>query len=264
MNLQRICYLTFLLAGCNNTPSQPLLNSKSITDPVDSGINHDIKYQKNVCAEGMIHISGDYCEIVIHKCLTWLDPPMKNEDLRRCSVYAQQPKCASDKRRLDFCIDFHETKNAGDDLPMTDVSWQTAKIYCENNNKRLCLDEEWTFACEGEEMRPYPYGFVRSTEICYTSRLLPELVNKNGDFVDLRQSIHTHPNCLSAFGVHNMVGNVDEWVFHNEASYPFRSGLKGGWWAAGLRSRCRPMTTGHDEHYKQVQIGIRCCSDLKR
>ncbi len=58
-----------------------------------------------------------------------------------------------------------------------------------------------------------------------------------------------------------MVGNVDEWVI-NESQFgkPFKSGLKGGYWGP-VRTRCRPMTTGHEETFRYYQIGFRCCED---
>ena len=65
-------------------------------------------------------------------------------------------------------------------------------------------------------------------------------------------------NCKSAFGVHDMTGNVDEWVV-NESGHPFKSGLKGGYWGP-VRDRCRPMTTAHGEEFSYYQVGFRCCS----
>jgi len=41
----------------------------------------------------------------------------------------------------------------------------------------------------------------------------------------------------------------------------FRSALKGGWWMPA-RNRCRPATTAHDNFFKELQIGIRCCSNI--
>jgi hypothetical protein len=60
-----------------------------------------------------------------------------------------------------------------------------------------------------------------------------------------------------------MVGNLDEPVLREVARYavPFRNALKGGWWMAG-RNRCRPATVGHDDYYRDIQIGARCCKDL--
>ena len=43
-------------------------------------------------------------------------------------------------------------------------------ILCSNQGKRLCTEDEWTFACEGEEAWPYPYGYTRSQDMCVIDR----------------------------------------------------------------------------------------------
>jgi formylglycine-generating enzyme required for sulfatase activity len=66
---------------------------------------------------------------------------------------------------------------------------------------------------------------------------------------------------VSPYGVHDMVGNVDEWVVNvSQFGHPYVSGLKGGYWGP-VRTRCRPMTTAHDENFRYYQIGFRCCGD---
>ena len=72
--------------------------------------------------------------------------------------------------------------------------------------------------------------------------------------------VDAFPDCVSPFGVHDMVGNVDEWVV-NEKGKPHHSGLKGGYWS-WVRGRCRPLTDGHEEDFRYYQIGFRCCGDV--
>ena len=68
---------------------------------------------------------------------------------------------------------------------------------------------------------------------------------------------------MSPYGVHDMVGNVDEWVVNvSQAGKPHLSGLKGGYWGP-VRTRCRPMTTAHDETFRYYQIGFRCCGEAQ-
>ncbi len=58
-----------------------------------------------------------------------------------------------------------------------------------------------------------------------------------------------------------MVGNVDEWVVNaSQAGKPYISALKGGYWGP-VRTRCRAMTTGHDQTFHYYQIGFRCCGE---
>jgi formylglycine-generating enzyme len=77
--------------------------------------------------------------------------------------------------------------------------------------------------------------------------------------VDWRSPSGEMDRCASPFGVHDMTGNVDEWVV-NESGHPYQSGLKGGYWGP-VRDRCRPMTVAHDERFAFYQIGFRCCED---
>ena len=215
----------------------------------------------NNCPPGMQHVSGNFCPTLAggdHQCVRWLDPP--NAIARRCAEYAPATACRGQTVRLEFCIDQREYCGPGETLPLTDVSWHQARGYCAAAGKRLCTTDEWTFACEGPERLPYPYGYTRRPELCNIDR---SKLLENGELLDQRTSIFEHPDCLSPFGVHNMTGNVGEWTMSTTAQPPFRSAGKGGWWGP-LRNRCRATTMGHDEYYHQIQIGFRCCSDAER
>jgi sulfatase modifying factor 1 len=57
-----------------------------------------------------------------------------------------------------------------------------------------------------------------------------------------------------------MTGNVDEWVVNvSQFGQPYVSGLKGGYWGP-VRTRCRPMTTGHEQTFRYYETGFRCCT----
>lgn len=210
------------------------------------------------CPEEMVLIHGDACETAIQECLVWMDTELPLEARKRCARFAPS-KCRGGQKHMRFCIDRLEMAKSPEDLPLNDLSWTVAKEQCEAQEKRLCYDPEWTFACEGEEMSPYPYGFERDAKRCNHDRT--DLLEKNR-MKDNRHPANAHPECVSPFGVQNMVGNVDEWVILEKGYPPMRSGLKGGWWLAG-RNRCRPTTGGHDEYYHDTQTGFRCCKDAK-
>jgi formylglycine-generating enzyme required for sulfatase activity len=161
---------------------------------------------------------------------------------------------------MRFCIDRLEAADESG-MPLSDISWTDAATFCKRKGKRLCGEREWLFACEGEEMNPYPYGVQRDSSLCNVDST--SLV-KHNRLVDLRQAVTSHPNCISSFGAQNMVGNVDEWVVLKEPhcsalGEKMMSGLKGGWWGP-MRNSCRPVTVGHNERFHQVQVGFRCCS----
>jgi formylglycine-generating enzyme required for sulfatase activity len=107
-------------------------------------------------------------------------------------------------------------------------------------------------------MSPYPYGWKRDSSICNFDKT--DLGGPEEKLKDLRAPVDAYPSCLSPFGVHDMVGNVDEWVERENMAAPNRSALRGGWWLPG-RNRCRAATTAHPEQYSGKQVGFRCCKD---
>jgi hypothetical protein len=211
-----------------------------------------------ICGSDMILIDGEYCPDVIQNCLKWIDPP-PYENLR-CAEYQKPAKCKVPTVHRHFCVDREEyvAKDATDGLPMVRVNWNDAQKLCNDRGTRLCKEAEWEFACEGPEMSPYPYGWKRDSTLCNFDKT--NLGGMEEKLNDLRAPITDYPNCKSPFGVHDMVGNVDEWTEREGFQAPNRSSLRGGWWLPG-RNRCRAATTQHGEDYSGKQVGFRCCKD---
>jgi len=208
------------------------------------------------CPEGMVIVDGDYCTEVRQDCLVWQDPP--SSPFARCARYAPSI-CMGSRIRKRFCIDRDEYVSPGEVVPSSNVSWSDARQACERNSKRLCLETEWEFACEGEAMLPYPTGYVRDPKACSIDKL--DLVDPStGRLRDKRVAPSELQRCASPFGAVGMTGNVDEWVWRDRTPGEHRSALKGGWWMPA-RDRCRPATTAHDEHFHELQTGVRCCAD---
>jgi hypothetical protein len=214
------------------------------------------------CPSGMLPVEGEYCTDVRHTCKKWLDDPKL--PFARCGEYEPTAKCVGKRVKMSYCIDKYEYTPPGASVPANFQSFVSASKVCKEQGKRICTEAEWNFACEGEEMRPYPYGWSREPK-CNQDR--EDLFTKNPmkrELADRRlpSDSASLSECVSPFGVANMVGNLDEPVLREEArfAYPYRNGLKGGWWMPG-RNRCRPATTKHDDHYNDIQVGARCCAD---
>lgn len=218
------------------------------------------------CPSGMVLVEGLWCPNPKQECIDWIDDPVKYP-YARCAKFSEKVECPGQKQAMSFCIDRNEHAKQGEPLPTGDISWTDAKKTCEGQGKRLCQESEWTFACEGEQAQPYPYGYERDATKCNFEK--QDLVEK-GKMRDLREPVDSYPQCLSPFGVHNMVGNIDEWVVLDRPHYSEKnngrkmmSGLKGGWWGP-LRNRCRPVTVDHDEHFHELQTGFRCCAEARQ
>jgi formylglycine-generating enzyme len=244
-----------LAPGSEVGPPQvvPARLPNDLAGPVDGKVS-----PPSACPDAMVLIEGDYCTDVRETCLEWMDPP--ENKLARCAKYGPS-ECAGERVHKRYCIDRDEYVAAGDKLPLSDVSWTKAKEVCELQDKRLCQETEWEFACEGEQMLPYPTGYDRDPKVCNFDK--DPLLDRKGKLLDLREPEDERDACVSPFGVRNMSGNVDEWVNRDRTWGEWRSALKGGWWMAA-RDRCRPATTAHDEHFHQLQTGVRCCEDAKQ
>ncbi len=220
------------------------------------------------CPQGMLLVEGEYCPYVGHRCLEWID-----EKRDRCQKYDPKPICEGRIEKRRFCIDRYEYPNQKGVYPVVMTSFIEAEAACKAEGKRLCTGSEWTFACEGEEKLPYPYGSERDATACNIDRpyRLPEMeafsydekISSEVERLDQRVASGAMDRCVSPFGVHDMTGNVDEWVV-NERPDPDKnidiSGLKGGYFGP-IRARCRPMTNSHNRWFRFYQVGFRCCAE---
>jgi sulfatase modifying factor 1 len=245
------------------------------------------------CPEGMVLAFGDYCPEALQKCIVHHDE-FKNDEARkrkkreagdesgtstvseRCLRYEAPVICASKQRRpMRFCIDRYEWPNQKGELPALLVSWLDARKQCEGIGKRLCTEDEFNFACEGEAMLPYTYGYERDPAKCNIDRPYRKRERKLAKYdrcmkdpvcraelqkLDQRLPAGSLPACVSPFGAYDLNGNINEWVFRPKEKPPNRSGLKGGWWGP-VRGRCRPTVGFHKEEDYGYEDGFRCCAD---
>ncbi|MBL8610248.1 MAG: SUMF1/EgtB/PvdO family nonheme iron enzyme [Myxococcales bacterium] len=231
---------------------------------------------RGACGPGMVEVKG---KMRVHGLLDML----QNQACTKWITRTFPERCAEfdrDKWRelskdlptesLHFCIDRFEYPNQKGVFPVVMASWYEADQSCRAQGKRLCTENEWTFACEGEEAMPYPTGYKRDAEACVIDRpwvkyddaaLIPRNTPRAMRELDRLwqgQTSGSSPGCKSPFGVHDMTGNVDEWT---RSSIPGErpSVLKGGYWGP-VRTRCRPATKAHGETHTFYQQGFRCCA----
>jgi formylglycine-generating enzyme required for sulfatase activity len=216
----------------------------------------------NPCPDGMVLVEGEYCPDVEEKCLEWMDPPESRYHEFRCARYAPSVCKSKERKHLRFCIDRTERKEADSDKPRHFMSWTSSKKLCESEGGRLCNESEWIFACEGEEMRPYPYGWERDSSACNVD--ISENIGRPGRLVDHRADVGSNPKCASPFGVQDLAGNLEEWVqADNGKKMGWKEVLKGSWWIPS-RHACRQFQVGHNDVYNGAETGARCCHDLSR
>jgi formylglycine-generating enzyme required for sulfatase activity len=227
-----------------------------------------VSAEYQVCTEEMLHIVGEYCPEVRQTCLEWMSKEEIGKPWARCKRYQAPSVCLSQHRtHMDYCIDKEELHDENG-IPYGDLSWTKAKQMCEERGARLCSADEWTFAAEGEQMFPYPYGdgFTFSNTICNIER--HPMVDARGKIMDHRAPITAFPDCVSKTGIHNATGNVDEWIevpryaSSKDPNLTMRSALVGGHFLGG-RHKVRAQTRDHSENFTNPEtLGTRCCKAL--
>jgi hypothetical protein len=262
----------------------------------DAGAEAKLPGTSEGCPADMVLVNGNYCPEVNQVCLEHHDEYNRDEAKKkqkrdkgedvgrstvseRCLKYKEPSECLSKQRRpMKFCMDRYEWPNKKGDLPALLISWTDAKKECEKIGKRLCTEDEFNFACEGEQMLPYTYGYERDPKKCnidrqyrkrekkllkYESCLAKPECKKELEKLDQRLPTGSLPECVSPFGVYDLNGNINEWVFRPKEKPPNRSGLKGGWWGP-VRGRCRPTVGFHKEDDYGYEEGFRCCKDADK
>src|SRR3954469_2761880 len=216
------------------------------------------KPEPTVCGEGMALVEGNYCPDVRLNCKKYLDPKGAYENFR-CAEYAPSTCLSKARKPMRFCIDKHEFTESGETLPANHRSWRDGDRTCRKLGKRMCMESEYNFACEGENMQPYPYGFTRDATACNADR--DDVVNPEGQLRDLRAPSGSYERCNSPFGVSDLAGNLEEFVTIDRST-PARPAMKGSYWQPG-RNFCRAAQTAHDMYYNGTETGFRCCSDAR-
>jgi len=249
----------------------PKSGEKGATPPKVAN-KSSVDVDDSACPEGMQLVEGEYCSKVEHKCVKeWHD---KANDKDVCEEFEAKSTCVGQKVKKRYCMDTYTWPNEKGARPEVMNKFHQAQIKCAAVGKRMCTESEWTLACEGPDMLPFPYGYVRDTNKCHgdmewdspdmkkvAARDPEELARlwkgvKNG----------SQPECISPYGVADLPGNTDEVVQSESFNEPgfkgkFDSIHSGGPWYKGVRNQCRPKIYTHDEGFYYYFLGFRCCAE---
>jgi formylglycine-generating enzyme len=225
----------------------------------------------SACPSGMLLVDGEYCSKVEHECKrSWFD---KSNKKTVCEEFEPVSRCTGTKSKRRFCIDKYTWPNEKGARPEVMNRFHQAQMKCAAVGKRLCTESEWTLACEGPRMLPFPYGYVRDTKKCHgdldwdSPDMNKVAARDPEELARLWKGVRngSQPECVSEYGVPDLPGNVDDVVASETSDGTWRgkydSVHTGGPWYRGVRNQCRPKIYTHDEGFYYYFLGFRCCAE---
>jgi len=245
----------------------PAPSSDASSPPVQAPPTRATEVDANgACPVGMVMVEGEYCTDVEHKCLLEWYAPQNRKVV--CEQFAPEATCVGQRVKKRYCVDRYEWPNQKGVRPEVMNTFYQAQVKCAAMGKRMCTESEWTFACEGPKMKPFPYGFTRDPKRCNGDHMwdAPDMkrVGKR-DAKELARLWKGVPSgtqgCVSDFGVEDMPGNADEVCAGETPKAKFAAVNTGGPWYSGVRNQCRPKVYTHAEDFYYYFLSFRCCAN---
>jgi formylglycine-generating enzyme required for sulfatase activity len=137
------------------------------------------------------------------------------------------------------------------------LSRADAEAYCTFRGGRLPTDDEWTFSAGGPKPRRYPWGDTGA--VCRRAAWGLQDGPCGFDFAS-PELAGAHPDGASPEGLHDLAGNVAEWV----AGAPGRSegAVRGGSFRSGLATELRTwQSRSVPVGARLPDVGVRCAYD---
>ena len=104
------------------------------------------------------------------------------------------------QKKWDGVMSFNRSVFHHPEQPITHIHWHEARSYCKKVGKRLPTEAEWEYAARAGSQTKFPWGDEIDDDRRWYSGNSP------------RQVPHIGKKSPNAWGLHDMMGNVWEWV----------------------------------------------------
>ncbi len=200
-----------------------------------------------------------------------------------CLQPFQMDKFEVSQRFFQAAMGHNPSRFKGADRPVEMVTWHEADEYCKKSDKRLPTEAEWEYAARGKTNTKYYWGNAfdaSQANFCDSKCGLNIRTENLSDGFANTSPVGSFP--ANPFGLHDMAGNVHEWVadWFEERYYrnspkdnprgPDRSNptdrrgggnakvLRGGAWETDASSQRSAARKGFQTDYRIEGIGFRC------
>lgn len=199
----------------------------------------------------------------VHLSSYWFDKyEVTNARYRQC---VEGGGCTPPKDRLTF----EDSQRA--QHPVTNITWNHARSFCQWQGKRLSTEAEWEKAARGTDGRRYPWG--NDEEVAKKYMKKKELTSDTSGAEPVGRQTAT----ASPYGALDLIGSVSEWVkdWYAEDFYqtspahdpqgPSRGSfrvLRGGEWNEKTPNLQASYRGWDDVTYWGPTLGVRCAADV--
>ncbi|MEM1369010.1 MAG: formylglycine-generating enzyme family protein [Cyanobacteria bacterium P01_H01_bin.15] len=136
----------------------------------------------------------------------------------------------------------------GDNLPVEQVSWHDAVVFCERlsqltgRNYRLPSEAQWEYACRAGKQTPFYFGKTLTTDLANYNGNSTYGGGPKGEYRERTAPVGSFP--ANGFGLYDMHGNVYEWC-----ADPWHDNYE------GAPTDGSAWITGGDEKYRILRGG---------
>ncbi len=155
------------------------------------------------------------------------------------------------------------------DHPVVGVSYADAEAFCAHYGLRLPSEAEWERAARGHDGRPYPWGAEPPTAARVNRGAAVCCAGDAEGGWPMTAPVGAHPAGASPEGVHDLIGNVWEWVdaWYNPYGTPpdaedrqFRVLRGGAWNSDDMRLRATYRLAYRPDFAVAANGGFRCAA----